>query len=658
MAHRAFARPLKIAALALLVATVATPCSFDMTPRDFFATRPDAPIDRYVEGHLGILQPTYARSHLVVAYRYLSGNAPGDVEREGFRAVLRHRLNEYPDDARPIDPVEQWERLRTTIRGQQYKWPPDRTKAGADDYDFYTNCGDDAFATASTTLASRMKTFGAANPAVLRWLDAQETVFANCGGTEAKIPADDATLPAVLRADRRYQIAAANFYALHYNDARAQFLAIARDAQSPWQKIARLVAARILLRAENLGIPVDERDALARADEELRAILADKSMQPLHDAAWDLLAVTTFRRNPEERVREAVRGITGGEKTSARRVRTNFSDYTLLLDKNVNGDSDLSDWIDSFQSAKVAHAIERWQATKKQHWLVAALTHVKPEDPAVASLVEAAANSDQPSIVYHRARLLLAADRDDDARAELDRILARDIPVSARNQLLGERRAVAHTLAEFLRDVPMQPVSEGDDAIDPATATPQLPPEAAAVLNSSMPLKTLQLAAKNESLPAEIRARLQRAVATRATLLGKPTFDDAYAIAQNTSASPYVASLDLERGNWWCAGGSSDSAPLPVFLAATSGIADAERDQLTALGSGATWILRTTIARAKSHPNDARVPEALSLAILGTRRACGDEDTAKVAEQAFGVLHRKYGSTQWAHDTPYWYRPF
>ena len=34
---------------------------------------PDLPLGPFVAGRLGVLQPTYARSHLVVAYAWLSG---------------------------------------------------------------------------------------------------------------------------------------------------------------------------------------------------------------------------------------------------------------------------------------------------------------------------------------------------------------------------------------------------------------------------------------------------------------------------------------------------------------------------------------------------------------------------------------------------------
>ena len=659
MEHRALPRPLKVAALMLLCATVATPCSFDTTPILFFEVRPDMPIDDYVDGRLGIVQPAYARSHLVVAYRYLSGKPLSDAEREGAGSLLRHRLQE---EGRPADPVEQWERLRSNLRGVEYKWPPSRTRSVAGAYDSYDNCTDDAFATASKTLAQHMKTYGAASPAVMHWLNAQEMVFANCAEGEARIPAWDESLPAALRADRQYQIAAANFYALRYDDARARFLAIARDRQSPWQKTARLVAARILIRAENLDVAIQAADPLALADQELRAILADASMKPLHDAAWDLLAVTTLRRDPERRFHEAAQALLGGE-TSARRMRTHLADYTILWDKEVTGNDELTDWIKTFQSGDAAHALERWNATKGTQWLVAALTHVKPDDASVAALLEAskAIGTDSAaatSIAYHRVRLLLAAERDDDARAELDRVLARDLPVSARNQLLAQRRAVARTLAEFLRDTPSRPVGEGTDAIEPGSAPPRLPDDAAVVLNYWTPLETLTLAAADETLPAEIREPLARAVSTRKMLLDNPSFATADLLVHDEEAKPYVDAVET-YGNWWCAGGGSpQTVPVPVFLRPTLYLASAEHEELRMMGSGATWILRTVIAHAMSHPNDPRVPEALSLAILGTRRACGDADTEKLAKEAFGVLHRKYGKTSWAAETPYWYKPY
>lgn len=666
MDARANTRPLKLAiVIALFCTAVATPCSFYMEPRLFFDVRPDAPIDRYVDGHLGILQPEYARSHLIVAFRYLSGRTPTPAEREGFRDLLRHRLDEYPEPQ--VSPVEQWERLRTAARGVKFERVPDRTRAVPGDlYEWIDNCTDDAFATASATLAERTKTFGPNHPAVTAWLDAQEIVFGNCSEGDARVPEAEGSLPEVVRRDRPYQIAAADFYAMRFQDARDRFLTIASDRKSPWRTTSRLVAARALIRAESLDVAVSDEDPLATADKELRAILADRSMAPLHEAAWGLLAYTTARRNPQQRFDEAARGLLQGEPT-ARRARTDLADYTLLWEKEgVSGQDELTDWLSTFQTGKTEHAIERWKATKGLHWLVAALAHVKRDDAAVGDLLEDSAKigSESPAfamITYHRTRLMFDPGP---IRAELDRALARDIPLSARNQLLARRRGYARTLAEFLRDLPAKLVGEGMDPVLPADATRTfLPPDAAFVLNYWTPLATLQKASADETLPEELRAQIAAATKMRAALLERPDFDLAYETVKEVYRRPYVSPFQSsnERPNWWCRGGGENdvavgqSTRLPDFLDEED-TTDAESERLRELGSGATWILRTTLARAKSHPSDPRVPEALALAIEGTRWACGDSETDALAERAFGLLHRRYGKTQWAADTEYWYR--
>ncbi|HEX2061509.1 MAG TPA: hypothetical protein VHK90_12280, partial [Thermoanaerobaculia bacterium] len=479
-------------------------------------------------------------------------------------------------------------------------------------------------------------------------------------------------------ADRQYQIAAAHFYALHYDEARARFLAIARDAHSPWQKVARLVAVRALIRAENLGVAIADDDPLATADRELHAILADPSMQPLHDAAWDLLAVTTLRRDPQQRFADAAKALLGGE-TSARRVRVQLGDYTLLWDKDVTGNDELTNWIRTFQSGDLAHAVERWQATKGTHWLVAALAHVPLDDRAVASLLEASKSIAHdspaaPTIAYHRARLFLGAERYDEARAEVERAIALDLPLSARNRVLVQRRALARSLEEYLRDVPVKAVAYGVDLADAERSDPTLPTDAAVVLNYWMPLETLVEAALSDTLPENLRTAVRDAAWTRALLLDRADlakkldpetetrtrFDVAYALTRTTSSDPYVEPLGLSFGEWWCKGGppylrdDSGHTLLPRFLDRED-TADAEATRLYEMGAGATWIFRQLLARAKSHPDDPRVPESLSLAIKATRHACGDKDTTALAKQAFQLLHRRYAKTKWAEETPYWY---
>src|SRR5260370_34212541 len=54
---------------------------------------PDYPLAHFAQGQLGIIQPTYARSYLVVAYRYLSGIPLGANEQQAAAALWDERLN-------------------------------------------------------------------------------------------------------------------------------------------------------------------------------------------------------------------------------------------------------------------------------------------------------------------------------------------------------------------------------------------------------------------------------------------------------------------------------------------------------------------------------------------------------------------------------------
>lgn len=655
MDARAHARPLKLAvAMALLCAALATPCSFDMEPRLFWEVRPDAPVDRYVDGQLGILQPLYARSHLVIAFRHLSGRPPSAAEREGFRDLLRHRLDEYPEPQ--VLPQETWERLRTSVRGVAYQNYPDSNRIIDDaEYTWIDNCTGDAFTTASATLNARVQKFGAQSPAVDAWLDAQELVFGNCNEGDATIPDAEPSLPEVIRQDRRYQQAAADFYALRYDDAHERFYTLANDPQSPWRSVSKLLAVRTLIRATTVA----GEDHLQQAQEELREILADRTMKPYHESAWGLLAYTIAMRAPQQRFDDAARGLVAGEP-NARQARTDLGDYTTLWEKEgvTPGNDELTDWVRTFQAGDFAHALERWKATKGMHWLVAALTHAKPADAATLLRDSANVAPHSPayaSVTYHRVRLMEDADA---RRAELDRALAANLPTSARNQLLEQRRAVARSLDEFLRDTPVSVVGYGLEPEEQESRT-WMPPDAAVAFNQWMPLEMMRAASKSETFSSDVRARVAAATELRAALLRKPDFDLAYATVKEIYRRPFVRPFgdDGERPNWWCgfdvyAAEHGQTPPRPLFL----GDNEPEAEKLRALGSGASWILRTTLARAKSHPDDPRVPEALALAIEGTRWACGDSDTDALAEQAFGVLKRRYAKTEWARKTRYWYR--
>ncbi|HJQ37422.1 MAG TPA: hypothetical protein VKB93_09805 [Thermoanaerobaculia bacterium] len=670
-------RAIRAAVLIALCAAAAVPCSFDETPAFFLRVRPDDPIDKYVDGRIGIIGREYARSHLVVAYRWLSGNPPSDEERAGFRDLLQWRLGE----TREADQHQAWDSLRAQIRGTQVPSTPYRFRRFAS-YSSFENCTNESFRKAMTVLRDRVARFGVNSPAVQSWLEAQETVFSNCNQGEAVPKPADPALPALIRYDRAYQIAAANFYAMKYDVARVQFLAIAANKSSPWWQTARLVAARTLLRRSSIyGAMLEE------PERDLRAILADASMAPIHEPARQLLNYTAFHLHPEERLTELAGTLMRGAATADEAKRA-LDDYTFLLDdpERTAGD-DLTMWIRAFQSGKDATA--QWKATKKVHWLAAAIAVDAPSE--VDELLAAAAkigpdSPAYPMLAYHRMRL----HRD---RTVLDRVLALDetkLPTSSRNLLLAQRRGIARSPAEYFRDAQVTPVGIDVDQSAEPFEHPLLAPDAAAVMNEWMPLDLLADAAASKDIHETIRKPILVAAWTRAILLDRedvaarlaplvfalrPAIEERFTtwrksrgaerrfaaadlIAHHAGQQPNVewyggSSFDYEEegGGWWCLHHPEKGLAPPPFLTGTD-----EVQKLRELGSGATWLLRTFLDLANAHPRDPRVAENLSIAIKGTRHSCGDTETDALAEKAFNLLHRRYGKTEWAKETPYWYR--
>ena len=198
--------------LALFVATVLFPCSPDTSPRFIPGYRPEQTNTRFVKGELGILTPYLGKRYELIAWRYLSG-LPLNAQEQ---AVVTKPMAAASDDA------ANWE----WMQGRQ-KFFSRWKQSGIAQNQFYENCLLDSLVTATTTLADRRVKYG--NEALVnRWMDAQTQVFSNCSGEKADYPADpDPTFPALARADRVYQIAAAHFYAEDLEGALRRFEAIA-----------------------------------------------------------------------------------------------------------------------------------------------------------------------------------------------------------------------------------------------------------------------------------------------------------------------------------------------------------------------------------------------------------------------------------------------
>ena len=300
-----------------------------------YARHPDFPRDQFLNGRLGVLQPTYARSYLVIAYRYLSGVGFSRQEREQVRGYWEDRASGDWDHVE-TDWIGKWRAARDRIRGVPR--PPDRLLGGGtsvyspDTHSFALNCLGDAYRTATQTLEERSRRFGASSREVREWLAAQNLVFNNCDSRQATVPAPLGDgWPELLRQDRAYQIAAAHFYSRQEKAAAEEFALIAEDETSPWRQISNYLVLRSLYRtADDLQMSQSDTDrVLERADR----ILGDESLQSIHAMTEALLC------RYEVRTRDLEYFHRSAERLASRRQDNGLRDdlwaYTTIWDRFI-----------------------------------------------------------------------------------------------------------------------------------------------------------------------------------------------------------------------------------------------------------------------------------------------------------------------------------
>lgn len=523
-----------------------------------FVVHPEFPLEKYAQGEMGVVQPTFARSYLVVAYRNLNGVPFDESQRKQLLELWQERLDSSWPDSNEEEWSKPWITARQMVPGVAAlgSVSTSRHREKPDQYESYINCQRDAFENAANTLTERMKKFGADSAVIKDWVAAQDEVFANCSEGDRVPAAAAADADPLIKADRAYQIAAARFYAANFDEASKAFEAIARDASSPWQQIAVYLSARTLLRKASLGPAETRTDSLTQSEAMLQKILKDKNFASIHPAASRLLNLARLRLRPEERVSELAQAL---QKKSDENLKQDLWDYTILLDDYLPSEEsdkstpapdsilkdDLTDWIVTIQAGDAAslnHAVDRWRATSAMPWLVAALTKTEPGQ-AHLSAVLAAADKVSPaspafaSVMYHRLRLTFESGNVDEARTKLDDLLAKHrdkLPASSVNIFLGLRMRLASNLSEFLkfaqrlpagftwnedgREIPADPADESDEG--KALAKQILfDVDGARVLNEKLPLSLLQQAASAGTLPERLQRDVTQASWLRAVLL-------------------------------------------------------------------------------------------------------------------------------------------
>jgi hypothetical protein len=503
--------------LVMMTLFTAQACGPDFFPDVFVhQMRPDKPKE-FAAGKIGVLLPTYPRADLAVAFRYLNGGSLNSTEQKAYQPTdsyyeaenYERDYAEHANDAKQADPAEQWAVARAKFAASAPKVEKDATVEmmqpdGSTAENYFSNCLDDAFVRATSTLQARASTWGEKSPELAEWLKGQDTVFHNCNGKPYFLPASAPTnASALLKADRAYQIAAAKFYSGNFDDARGAFEVIAEDRTSPWHGIAGYLEARCLVRQAFNSKPSSNGDQMAsfdpalmrQATDILEALLKEPPQGISRDAILDLRDLTRLRSDPIPQLHLLATAVAG--PATDPRYNTHLGDLTWYLnvkldqlpvreDSGSRWDSEKSqedfsktyrdlaelrssaalvDWLITFQSpakdAK-AHAIAEWKKTHQLYWLLAAIAKATEKDAEANGLVAAASQikSDSPaweSITYHRLRLLIALGRVKEARTLLDQTLPQ-IKASGRDSslslYLGLRMRSSTNLNEALAYAP------------------------------------------------------------------------------------------------------------------------------------------------------------------------------------------------------------
>jgi hypothetical protein len=296
------------------------------TPIFVFETSPDIPFGEFTSGKIGIVRPSFGRKTLAIAYRFLNGGSfSADVQDDLISALKGAEPEDEGDSA-----VEAWIAARKEIVGEEQSLPEIYTEREHGGYSFFPNCTKNAFEVATETLKNRAGTYGAEDTNVRAWLAAQDTVFQNCSGG-SHLPSElGQESSAWLRKDRDYQIAAAHFYSLDFDPARARFEKIASDYESTWQPIAPYLVARTLVRQASLAESESKkREFYAQAESRLQTLSAGGGGK-FTKASVKLLGLVRYNLRPEERVVELGRALAHGNDEN---VRQDLIDYAWLLDK-------------------------------------------------------------------------------------------------------------------------------------------------------------------------------------------------------------------------------------------------------------------------------------------------------------------------------------
>lgn len=544
---------------------------------------PDLPLWKYAAGDLGFIQQSWARSYLFVAYRYLSGRPLHDDEQTAALKLWHKRLDgDYSFNQRDIA-MENWVKARNEIfPGPD---PEIYREEFSEHRSFASHITQNALDTARETLLNRVNKFGPDSEVVTEWLHAQDLVFSP---SRRKIPKElPETSPLLARADRKYQIAAANYYQENYDKAIRQFRRISTDLHSPWRTVSLYLVARCM---SELADKNTDKALREKSDLYVRSLLKTNACRNFRLDLIDLIE-GGYHPTGTSGLKGIVENLCSTRDKSFARDLENLThllgevDYVdeanqkeiSDLKKNLGvAEIDLTDWLLTMHPSSplygsepsnnndlkrllsrrqqlAQHSIARWRQSHSLPWLLASATYCDFTDKSNADLLAAVEmlKPDSPAYLtcsFYLHDYLLQQHQSERVRKRLDAILANEkkLPTSTLNIFLSQRMAASDNTWDYLKNTVQSTATMA--SADSSLSASDLPDDwklleqqsnyiffrypvidslSAAELNTKLPLCYWYEFAKSKGVPAALRAELVPVAWVRAHALGNHTMADA-----------------------------------------------------------------------------------------------------------------------------------
>ncbi len=543
---------------------------------------PDLSLKLFAAGKLGVIQAGWAKSYLIVCYRYLKGIPLDANEQASIVSLWDKRLDGmrlYQDDTAP-DNCLNYLKLRAKTLGIKTK--PDAQRW---DFEYDSRISESAFGTAYTSLKNLIKTFGEKSPEVKDWLKAQDNLFGiNPSRALADVQNAPANAPDIARAYRKYQLAAHSFYANDMDAAKKGFESLALEGRAYLTDLAWYMAARA---SATGALDGGDSDECAAALSYIKNLIKKYPSNKYKSDLEDLCQMMRYNEQMQpQSIKELITAIT---KAHCYRFGQDVGDLTYMLDegsenkvstdtdqpdkskakpatdstgKFKNSDYELSDWLATIQQpdafwdylskeeqkkleeerlAQAKHALEMWHKTHSTLWLVAAISTNRLSCKKNPDLFKAAQSLSPNSPAYltatcYVADALLQANKKAEAHKLIVNILSKkDLPPSARNLFMTLRIAASQNLGEYLQSVSQCPSTVTFDMDGTQLPTnwfdlekkSQYFADACTIvdiqsddLDLNLPYESLLAWAKDKNVAKSLRSRLIRAAWMRAKVLG------------------------------------------------------------------------------------------------------------------------------------------